>query len=46
MKTVFSSLILLLVSLLLCLPNAFAQEYMKDYLPEGAKSPRRKGICV
>ena len=44
MKTVFSSLILLLVSLLLCLPNAFAQEYMKDYLPEGAKARVGKGF--
>ena len=44
MKAVFA--LFLLVSSALYLPNAFPQEHIKGYLPEGCESPRRKGICV
>ncbi len=42
MKAVFA--LLLLVSSSLCLPNAFPQEYIKGYLPEGAKARVGKGF--
>ena len=41
MKTVFS--LLLLVFSALYLPNAFPQEHIKNYLPEGAKARVGKG---
>ena len=43
MKRVFSSLALLLVFSLLFLPNAFTQQHLKNYLPEGAKARIGKG---
>ena len=42
MKAVFA--LFLLVSSALCLPNAFPQEYIEGYLPEGAKTRVGKGF--
>lgn len=43
MKTEFTFLIVLLIFSVSCLPNVFPQEYMKDYLPEGARVRVGKG---
>ena len=43
MKTVFSFLVVILSFSVLCLPNGIAQEYMKNYLPKGARARVGKG---
>ena len=44
MKTRLTFLVVFLSFSVSCLLNAFAQEYMKDYLPEGAKARIGKGF--